>query len=73
MAALPIDIYREPLRTVLTFVIPVGLMISFPVKALVGALSIPLILVSILFSAVLFFLSFQIWNYALQKYQSAGG
>jgi ABC-2 type transport system permease protein len=73
MAALPIDIYREPLRTVLTFVIPVGLMISFPVKALVGVLSLEFILFSIVFSGILFMLSFKTWHYALQKYQSAGG
>ena len=40
MGRLPIDIYREPLRMLITFVIPVGIMITFPSKAIMGLLSI---------------------------------
>lgn len=73
MTALPIDIYREPLRTILTFVIPIGLMMSIPVKGLLNILSLPFILLCFGFSFFVLFLSLKSWNYALQKYQSAGG
>jgi ABC-2 type transport system permease protein len=40
LAAFPMEIYSEPLRSVLTFVIPIGLMVSNPVKSLLGLLSL---------------------------------
>lgn len=67
----PIDIFREPLRGLLTFVIPVGLMMSFPVKSLLGLLSPVLIIYAVLFSLILLTLSLKIWNYALSQYASA--
>lgn len=73
MAALPVDIYREPLRTILLFVIPVGLMITVPVKGLLGIISVEFILLCLMFSAVVLLLSLWTWDYALKKYQSAGG
>jgi ABC-2 type transport system permease protein len=71
MGTFPIDIYAEPLRSVLTFVVPVGLMMSFPVKALFGYLSTPLIVISLVLAAVFFLLSIWAWNGALARYQSA--
>lgn len=71
MGRFPIDIYREPIRGLLTFVIPVGLMMSFPVKAAMGLLSPALIVYAVLFSLLLLFVSFKIWNYALKQYSSA--
>lgn len=73
MAALPVDIYQEPLRTILTFVIPVGLMITIPVKGLLGILSLNFIVAAIFVSILILFFSLKLWNYALKKYQSAGG
>lgn len=73
MAALPIDIYREPLRTILTFVIPVGMMITVPVKGLLGGLTTGFVGISIVFSLGVLLFSLYTWRYALAKYQSAGG
>lgn len=71
LGRMPIDIYKEPLRGFITFVIPIGIMTSFPTKALLGILSPQLILYSVVFSLVLFYLSLKTWNYALKKYSSA--
>lgn len=71
MGMVPIDIYKEPLRGFLTFVIPVGMMMTFPAKALMGLLSWPAILVSFLIGGLLFYLSLKFWQYAIRRYSSA--
>jgi ABC-2 type transport system permease protein len=71
MGKLPVDIYRDPLKTAITFFIPVGIMMTFPVKALMGLLSIPAILSAFSINLVILFLSIGMWNYALRKYTSA--
>jgi ABC-2 type transport system permease protein len=71
MGQVPIDIYRAPISFILTFVIPIGIMISFPVKALLGILSTPFILISFVFSSVFLFLSLLFWRYSLKHYTSA--
>lgn len=71
MGRLPIDIYKEPLRGILTFIIPVGVMITLPAKAFMGLIN-PLGIISImLFGISLLALSFKFWNFALKKYSSA--
>ncbi|KKW10649.1 MAG: hypothetical protein UY49_C0017G0002 [Microgenomates group bacterium GW2011_GWC1_49_7] len=71
MGRVQVDIYREPMRTVLMFVIPVGLMMTVPAKAFLGLLSPWFIAFSVLFGGAFFFLCFKIWNVALTKYSSA--
>lgn len=69
----PIDIYKEPVREIFTFIIPIAIMMSFPPKALFGLLSWQLAVFSFLLSLILLFLSLKFWGYALKKYQSWGG
>ena len=71
MGRFPIDIYREPLSGILTFVIPVGIMTTFPSKALMGFLSIQSVVIAILIGVVLFYGSFKFWQYAIKHYASA--
>ncbi|KKS96055.1 MAG: ABC transporter permease [Candidatus Gottesmanbacteria bacterium GW2011_GWA2_43_14] len=71
MGKIPIDVYSEPLRSLITFVIPVGIMMAFPVKALLGSLKMPLIIFTFVFSLSLLFISIAFWNYSLKKYTSA--
>lgn len=67
----PIDIYKQPLQGFLTYIIPVGLMITLPAKALMG-LSTPIVVVSSIFIGILFLIiSLKFWNFALTKYTSA--
>ncbi len=71
MGRMPIDIYQEPIRGLLTFVIPVGIMMSFPAKALLGVLSPQSMIYALLFVSIMLFLSFRVWDYALKRYSSA--
>lgn len=71
MGRLPVDIYREPLRSVITFVVPVGVMMTFPAKAFLGMLSWQLIVLSLFLGLLFFVLSIRIWQYALSRYGSA--
>lgn len=71
MLRIPVDVYSEPLRGILTFVIPLGIMMTFPPKALMGLLSLPLILVAFGISTAAFYLSLFFWKRSLREYQSA--
>ncbi len=71
MGRLPVDIYKQGVNFLLTFVIPVGVMITFPVKALLGTLSIQFILYSFLFGALFFLASLWAWRTSLRSYTSA--
>ncbi len=67
----PVDIYKQPLQGLLTYIIPVGIMITFPAKALMGLVSTNGILISLLIGIISIFLSLRYWNFALKKYASA--
>lgn len=71
MGRVPVDIYNEVLRGIITFVIPVGIMMTWPAKALMGLLSLQGVLIAILFATIFFWLSLKLWEYSLTKYSSA--
>src|SRR3989344_8897310 len=71
MGRIPITIYQEPLRGILTFVIPVGIMMTFPVEALIGTLNPAFILLGFGISFILLFASLSLWHYSLRFYTSA--
>jgi ABC-2 type transport system permease protein len=67
----PIEIYREPLRSTLTYLIPVGIMITLPAKVMMG-LATPLgIVISFAVGLIFYLLSMSFWNFALKRYTSA--
>src|SRR3990172_1736822 len=67
----PVDIYRQPLRGVLTYLIPVGIMMTLPAKALMGLVSPLGVGISLGLAATGIFLSLRFWNLALRQYTSA--
>lgn len=71
MGRIPIDIYQQPVRAILTFIVPVGIMMTFPAKALMGLLSVSGVIVSFIFGLGFFFFSLFIWRYSLTQYASA--
>lgn len=71
MGRLPVDIYLEPLRGIITFIIPVGVMMTFPPKALFGLLSLPAFGISFLIGVTLLVLSVKLWSFSLKNYSSA--
>ncbi|MBI5619351.1 ABC-2 family transporter protein [Candidatus Gottesmanbacteria bacterium] len=71
MARLPVDIYREPLRSFITFVVPVGVMMTFPAKALFGLLTPTAVIVSFLIGIAFLLVSVRVWGASLTRYASA--
>ena len=71
LGKLPVDIYREPLKSVLTYLIPVGVIMTLPAKALMGLTTLWGNILAILIGVVFMFLSLRFWKYALKKYTSA--
>lgn len=71
MGRFPTDIYKEPFKTILTFIIPVGLMITLPAKAFMGLINFSGIILVMFFGFGLLYLSTKFWHFALKKYTSA--
>ena len=71
MGRFPIDIYQNPLRSFITFVIPVGVMVTFPAKAAMGLLSFNSVLISVGIGVAFLYLSIMFWRFSLKKYSSA--
>lgn len=69
----PLEIYQEPFRWLITFVIPVGIMMSFPTQSLFGKLGINLTIVAFVLAGTFMYVSLRLWGSALKKYQSWGG
>ncbi|MEK7550680.1 MAG: ABC-2 family transporter protein [Patescibacteria group bacterium] len=73
LARFPIDIYKQPLQGILTYVLPIGLMMTIPAKALMGLINLTGVLASFGFGILALFISLKFWNFALKKYTSASG
>lgn len=71
MGRVPIDVYKEPLRGFITFVVPVGLMITFPVKSAIGILSWWFIPLAFFVSFFFIAMSMLAWKFSLRRYSSA--
>jgi ABC-2 type transport system permease protein len=71
LGRLPVDIYKQPLRGALTYVIPIGIMITLPAKAIMGLVSGTGVLFSFCLGVVVALMSLKFWNLALKRYTSA--
>lgn len=71
MGTFPIEIYSQPVRAFLTFVVPLGVMISFPVQSLLGLLEPFMLAISLGIGIISITLALFFWNYAMKVYQSA--
>lgn len=71
MGRVPVDIYQQPIRAILTFVLPVGLMVTVPAQAFLGLLTPRVVLFSLLFGLLFLVLCLRVWRYALSQYASA--
>ncbi len=71
LGRLPVDIYKQPLKGFLTYIIPVAIMVTLPAKAFIGLVSIWGTIFSFIFGAGVLLLSTRIWNLALKRYTSA--
>jgi ABC-2 type transport system permease protein len=71
MARFSTDIYPVIIQRLLTFALPVVILITVPAKAILGLLSWPWIFFSFVLGGVSLWLSFRFWFYALRRYSSA--
>jgi ABC-2 type transport system permease protein len=71
MGRFPIDIYKEPLKSALTYFVPIGIMVTLPAKALMGLVNFQSVIVAFLLSILLTIASTRFWKFALSKYSSA--
>lgn len=67
----PVDIYKEPLKGILTYLVPVGIMITLPAKAFIGLVSFKGVLASFALGILAISIALRFWNFALTKYTSA--
>lgn len=67
----PVDIYKQPLQGLLTYLFPVGLMMTLPAKALVGIVTWQSVVASLLIGVFAFLMSLRFWNFSLKRYTSA--
>jgi ABC-2 type transport system permease protein len=67
----PVTVYRPWLRLILTYVIPIAFLTTFPAATLLGKISPNIVAGSAAIAAVLFYASHRFWNYAIRFYSSA--
>lgn len=70
-ARFPITVYGGVLRGVLTFVIPIAFITTFPAAALIGLLEPEMIWIGAALALVLLFATNRLWNFAIRSYASA--
>lgn len=70
-ARFPITVYGTWLRALLTFVIPIAFITTFPSAALIGQLEPVDIVIGLGLAALLLFGSNRLWNFAIRSYASA--
>ena len=66
----PVDIYTPFLRALLTFVLPIAVMVSYPSKALLGILGPGKIIGAFVLSGLLLFAAITAWHKSLKHYSS---
>jgi len=67
----PISVYRGTLRFILTFVVPIAFLTTFPAATLLGTLSRTYVFGAVGMAIVLFYVSARFWRYAIRFYSSA--
>jgi ABC-2 type transport system permease protein len=67
----PVTIYRGVVRTLLTFIVPIAFVTTFPASALLGRIDTSTTLIGFAFAIGLFIASSRFWNYAVNHYSSA--
>ncbi|MBI4673004.1 MAG: ABC-2 family transporter protein [Chloroflexi bacterium] len=70
-ARFPITVYSGLLRGLLTFVIPIAFITTFPAAALIGLLDANELLIGLALAALLLFATNRLWNFAIRSYASA--
>ncbi len=67
----PVTIYRGAVRVLLTFVVPIAFVTTFPASALLGRIDQATTLIGLALALGLTFGSNRFWNFAVRHYSSA--
>ncbi len=67
----PVSVFRGPLRIVFTFVIPIGIMTTYPAEALLGTLSLQTALLAVGGALAFTLVARVVWTRAIGRYTSA--
>jgi ABC-2 type transport system permease protein len=70
-ARFPVDVYRGFVRALLTFVIPVAVLTTFPADALLGRSTPALVAIAVAVAATLLWLTSRLWIWSLRHYAGA--
>ncbi len=73
LSRFPVNMYGEPFRTILFFVIPVGLMNTVPAQILMNRPPSISLFVTAIIGMSFFFISLKTWGWSVRHYSSAGG
>ncbi|MCZ3621966.1 ABC transporter permease [Lactobacillus mulieris] len=68
----PLAIYSAPLKIILTFILPVGWVASFPLERVATYHEMYWVLIIPLISIVYFVIIYKLWNIFINNYQSTG-
>ena len=71
LGKIPLDVYKYPINTIFSYIIPIGIMMTFPAKALFGQVSILFTMLYLAFGIMLYIISLKYWDFAVKKYSSA--
>lgn len=66
----PVEIYAKPIQYILTLILPVAVMVSYPSKMLLNLLSAEKIIFAFSLAAILLVISLSVWRGALKHYCS---
>lgn len=69
--AYPTDIFDSPLNSLLTYLIPIGLVITLPLKLYLEKAPVYFLGIELLFTAFFVSMSIWWWNFSLKRYSSA--
>lgn len=67
----PVTIYRGAVRVLLTFIVPIAFITTFPASALLGRIDQTTTIIGLAFALGSFILSNRFWSFALRYYSSA--
>ncbi|MEW5720038.1 MAG: ABC-2 family transporter protein [Chloroflexota bacterium] len=67
----PVTIYRGVVRALLTFIVPIAFITTFPASALLGRLDSTTAWIGVIFAVVFLMASSRLWNFAVRHYSSA--
>ncbi|MBI3536767.1 MAG: ABC-2 family transporter protein, partial [Chloroflexi bacterium] len=67
----PVTIYRGVVQALLTFIVPIAFVTTFPASALLGKLNSDILIIGLALAFGLFVFSMRFWNFAIRHYSSA--